>query len=71
MYGKKGNLVIGHGKGGAQWEGAEVDKEAEERNVKVEEKMAVFIVKLRVSTQDYVINHGCVAIWRYSTSSSH
>lgn len=34
-----------------------MDEEAGERNVKVEEKMAAFIVKLRVSTQDYVINH--------------
>lgn len=50
-------MAIGHGQDCHKGREVEVEEETEERNLKVEEKMHVFIVKLRIGTQDNAINH--------------
>lgn len=57
MWREKRNVAMGHGQDCHKGREVEVEEETEERNLKVEEKMHVFIVKLRIGTQDNAINH--------------
>ena len=64
---EKGNLALSHGQeregggdGGRNWRWKS----------ECEGQMDVFIVKLRIGTQDNVINHG-MCHWKHSTYSSH